>query len=137
MRTRLITALAVLVSAAVHLRLWTTGVRYEHVVGPAFMVNGIAGVVIAVLLVAWRQWPPLLLAFGFGASTFGAFVIAATAGLFGDHETWSGTYVWVAAISEIVAVVTAVLAASQERYLSALRRGTPAASWSTGPRRHA
>ena len=32
---------------------------------PAFMVNAIAGTIIAVLLVTWRHWIPFLLAVGF------------------------------------------------------------------------
>jgi hypothetical protein len=117
MRTRFLTTLAVLVSAAVHLRLWTTGVRHEHVVGPAFMVNVIAGVLIAILLIGWRHWVPLFLAAGFGVGTFGAFIVSATVGLYGVHEHWVGAYVWVAAVSEVVAVLSALLAAAQEGWL--------------------
>lgn len=117
MRTRFLVTLAVLVSAAVHLRLWSTGVRDQHVVGPAFMVNVIAGVVIAVLLIGWRHWLPLFLAFGFGVCTFGAFIVSATAGLYGVHEHWTGAYVWIAAVSEVVAVLGALLAAGQEGWL--------------------
>ena len=47
MMTRLIAAAGVLVSAGVHLYLWVDGVRDQHVVGPAFMVNAVAGLVIA------------------------------------------------------------------------------------------
>ena len=50
------------------------------------MLNAVAAVVIAALLLWWRHWVPLLLAIGFGASTLGAFVISATVGLFGVHE---------------------------------------------------
>jgi hypothetical protein len=127
MRTRFLITIAVLVSAAVHLRLWSTGVRHEHVVGPAFMVNAIAGVVIAVLLIGWRHWLPLFLAFGFGASTFGAFIISATVGLYGVHEHWVGNYVWIAAVSEVVAVLGALLAAAQEGWLRGTGRPTHAA----------
>ncbi len=114
MRIRLITAIAVLVSAAIHLRLWDTVFKHQHVVGPAFLVNTVAGVVIAILLVGWRHWIPLLLAFGFGVCTLGAFVIAATGGLYGVHEHWRGGYVWVAAISEVVAALSALVAARTE-----------------------
>jgi len=126
MRTRFLTTLAVLVSAAVHLRLWTTGVRHEHVVGPAFMVNVIAGVLIALLLIGWRHWVPLFLAAGFGVCTFGAFIVSATVGLYGVHEHWVGNYVWIAAVSEVVAVLSAVLAAAQEGWLRSA--GRPARS---------
>jgi hypothetical protein len=109
MRLRFLTALAVLVSAYVHLKLWLDGFRHLDKIGPAFMTNAIAGVVIAILLVAWRHWLPPLLAVGFGLSTLGAFLISATWGLFGLHEHWVGWAVWTAAGAEVVAIVTGVV----------------------------
>jgi hypothetical protein len=117
MRVRIIAAAAVTVSALLHLRMWFDGVR-DQSVGPAFMLNALGGIVIAVLLLTWRHWLPLLLAVGFGLSTFGAFVIAATVGLFGVHDHWTGGYVWTAAASEVIAVVAALTAAGREGYLS-------------------
>lgn len=118
MKFRYIAAVVVLISAAVHLQMWFDGVRHQHMIGPAFMLNAIGGVVIAVLLLTWRNWPPLLLAVGFGCATLGAFIIAATVGLYGVHTHWVGFRVWAAAISEVLAVVTGILAARQEGYLS-------------------
>jgi hypothetical protein len=106
---RILAAVAVVVSAVVHLKLWFDGFRDFHVVGPAFMLNAIAGVVIAVLLVLWRHWIPFFLAAGFGASTLGAFILATTVGLFGLNESWSGGWVFAAAISEAVAIVAGVV----------------------------
>ena len=105
MNMRLVTAAAVLVSAAVHLYLWFDVFSGQAVVGPAFLLNAAGGLVIAVLLVRWRHWLPALLAVGFGVSTLGAFVVASTAGLFGVHEHWIGLPVWTAAVSEVVAIV--------------------------------
>ena len=82
------------------------------------MVNAVAGLVIAVLLLRWRHWLPLFLAVGFGASTLAALVIATTVGLFGLHERWQGFYVWTAALSEAVAIVTGVVAGIREGWLS-------------------
>jgi hypothetical protein len=113
---RMLAAVAVLVSAAVHLILWFDGVRHQSV-GPAFMLNAVGGVVIAVLLLAWRHWVPPLLAVGFGVSTLGAFVIAATVGLFGVHEHWTGGYVWTAAISEVLAIVAGAVVLSHQNPL--------------------
>ena len=107
MKLRILAAAAVLVSAAIHLYLWFDVFRHTDVVGPAFMVNAIGGTIIAVLLVTWRHWIPLLLAVGFGAATLGAFIIAATVGLFGVHEHWTGWEVWTAAASEVIAIVAA------------------------------
>ena len=112
---RIVAAVAVLVSAFVHLRLWIDGVKDEHLVGPAFLVNAVAGVVIAALLLLWRSWEPPFLAAGFGAATMVAFVIAATVGLFGVHEHWTGGYVWAAFIAEAVALVAGLGALARER----------------------
>jgi hypothetical protein len=109
MRLRIVTAVAALVSAFVHLALWVDGYRDISVIGPAFLVNAVAGAVIAVLLVTWRHWVPAFLAAGFGASTLGAFVVSATVGLFGVHESWTGGWVLTAAVSEVVCIVGGLL----------------------------
>jgi hypothetical protein len=113
MRMRILAALAVLVSAYVHLKLWFDGFRHMDKIGPAFMTNAIGGVVIAILLVVWLHWLPPLLSVGFGFSTLGAFVIASTRGLFGLHEHWVGWEVWTAAGAEVVAIVAGAVVLAQ------------------------
>ena len=54
------------------------GVRDQRVIAPAFMLNALTGVVVAVLLVLWRHWVPALLTTGFGVTTLGAFDVAST-----------------------------------------------------------
>jgi asparagine N-glycosylation enzyme membrane subunit Stt3 len=102
---RKVAAAAVLVSVAIHGWLWYDGMRDVHVIGPAFLVNVVSGIVIAVLLVRWRHWLPAALAACFGLATLGAFTLASTIGLFGTHEKWQGAYVLGAAGAEIVAIV--------------------------------
>jgi hypothetical protein len=121
MYARAVAALAVTVSALLHLKMWFGGVR-DQSVGPAFLVNTFGGLVIAVLLLTWRHWLPLLLAVGFGLSTAGAFTIAATVGLFGVHDHWTGGYVWTALVSEAIAVGAALVAAGREGFLSRTSR---------------
>lgn len=104
MTLRLVGAAALLVSAAVHLYLWFDGVR-EQTVGPMFLVNVVAGVVIAVMLIRWRHWLPAFLTLGFGAATLGAFIISATVGLLGIHSDWTGGWVWTAATAEVVCII--------------------------------
>lgn len=117
MTMRVVAAVAALISAAVHLWLWFEGVRDQDVIGPAFMVNAIAGAVIAVLLVAWRHWLPLFLVVGFGVSTLGAFIISTTVGLFDVHASWEGWDEWLAAASEVVAIVVGLWALRAEGWL--------------------
>lgn len=102
---RVLAAVSVLVSAAVHLYLWLDFAKDDDFLGPSFMLNAVAGAVIAVLLVAWRHWVPAFLALGFGASTLLAFVLATTVGLFGVTANWTGWAVWVAAAAEVLAIV--------------------------------
>ena len=105
MDMRALAAVSVLVSAAVHLYLWLDFARDDDVLGPSFLLNAVAGAVIAVLLLVWRHWVPAFLALGFGLSTLLAFVLATTVGLFGVTANWTGWAVWVAAAAEVVAIV--------------------------------
>ena len=103
MNWRALGALALVVSAAVHLKLWFGGVR-DQSVGPAFMVNAVAGVVIAVLLLTWQHWLPAVLTRGVGAATRGACLSSTPVGLMGVHAHWEGFYVYAAAVSEVVCI---------------------------------
>jgi len=105
-----------MLSAVVHLDLWATGMRSVDVVGPAFLLNGIGGIVLGVLVLVWRHWLPLLGAIGFGAATLGAFVLATTpTGLFEVHSRWSGIPEWLAAISETGAIALGIVTIVVER----------------------
>jgi len=112
---RVVLAICVVVSGVVHYARWHTGMRYIDIVGPAFLVNAVAGVVIGVLLLVWRHWVPLFLAFGFGAATLGAFIVATSpVGLFGVHSRWQGAAEWTSAVTEAVAIVLGVVALVSE-----------------------
>lgn len=109
MGIRILTAIAVLVAAVIHLEQWILVFHDNAIIGSAMMINFIVGVIIAVLLLWWRShWLPWLLAVIFGAATFGAFLISATVGLFGVHEHWTIWEVWVAAVVEIIAIIAGV-----------------------------
>ena len=112
---RTATAVAVLVSALVHLYLWQDGMREVDVIGPGFLLNGVGGIVIAVAVLAWRHWLPLLAAAGFGAATLGAYLLARTVGLAGVRETITTTEAVVSAVVEVLAVVFAFVAWRTER----------------------
>lgn len=114
MRLRIVAAVAVLVSAAVHLYLWPD-VRDNDRIGPAFMLNAVGGLVIALLLLFWKHWLPPLLAIGFGVCTIAAFTVSATVGMYGVHEHWTGGWVWTALVAEVVAIVAGALVLVGER----------------------
>lgn len=121
MKFRVIVAAAVLVSGAVHLKLWMDGMKDISVIGPSFLLNAVAALVIAVGVLLWRSWLPLLAAVGFGAATLVAFLISATVGLFGVHEVWTGGYVVSAYVSELVALVVGCWALYAEGWVGMLR----------------
>jgi len=128
MRLRIVGAVALIISVAVHLYLWFDGVR-DQSVGPMFLMNVVSGVVIAVLLLRWEHWVPAFLTLGFGAATLGAFVIASTVGLLGVHTVWAGGSVWTAAIAEAVCIVVGGMLLLRER--------TPAPGMANQRSRHA
>lgn len=111
---RWVAAIAVLVSAGVHVLLYLDGYDTIEVVGPLFLLNAVAGLVLAVLLVVWHHWLPLVGGIGFGALTLLAFVLSTTVGFYGVSESFAGTNELVAAGAEIVAVVAATVALLRE-----------------------
>jgi len=111
---RWLAAIAVLASAVVHLVLWAQGYSDISVVGPLFLLNAVGGAVLAVLLVTWRHWLPLVGGIGFGALTLIAFVLSATVGFYGVSGELAGLNELVAAATEVVAVVAATVALLRE-----------------------
>jgi hypothetical protein len=112
---RSLAAVAVGVSAVVHLLEWQHGYRDIPWVGQLFLLNAVGGVVLTVLLMVWRHWLPLVGAIGFGAATLLAFVASTTVGFLGVTSRFSGESAWIAAAAEVVAVVAATAALLREQ----------------------
>ncbi len=110
-----LTAAGVLLSAAVHLLLWAQGVRVVPIIGEAFMLNAVGGLLLGLLVLTWRHPLPLLGAVGFGVATLVAFWLSVTVGLFGFREQAAGAMQYLAAASEVAAIVFAVAALVVER----------------------
>lgn len=94
-------------SAWIHLDVWLEGYRQIDIIGPLFLVNVVAGVVIAAAVVLWRHWLPPLAALGFGVATLGAFVLSLTVGLFGMRNVlggFHGTVQLLAALAELACI---------------------------------
>lgn len=122
---RSLTSAAVMLSGVVHLVLWAQGMSALAVVGPAFLVNAVAGLALGLALQLWEHWLPLLASAGFGAATLGAFVLATTSGFFGVREQWEGPAVWLAAGSEATAVVLGLLGTTLALRTARARRIAP------------
>jgi hypothetical protein len=103
---RYLAAALVLLSGAMHFYLWwRQSYRTIPTIGPLFMVNAVAGLLIAAALLWKPSTIAALLGLGFSAATFGGFVLASTRGLFGFITTWSSQAV-IAAVAEIGAFVS-------------------------------
>ena len=103
----------------IHLHLWLDGYRTIDVIGPAFLLNAIAGFGLAALLLVT---PRALLAWvaALGAvtalGTLGGLLLATTVGLFGFKESTDADLWWTSFWVEIaVAIVLAPLAALAAR----------------------
>lgn len=88
---RLVTAALAGTIAGIHLDLWSGG-GYRHIptIGPLFLMNGIAGALLALVsLVVPRRIAPLAWAAiaGYAAATLAALLVSLNGGLFGFVET--------------------------------------------------
>lgn len=105
-------------SAVIHLMLWSDGYKDISVIGPLFLVQAIAGIVIALAIVALR-WLALLAAGAVaGVATAAGLLLSANVGLFGFTESLSVPYATLSLAVELTAaflllVATAVLALAQ------------------------
>ena len=94
--------------AWIHWDLWTDGYRTIDVIGPAFLLNAIAGFGLAVLLlVTPRPLLPWTAALGAltAAGTLTGLLLSTTVGLFGFTETTAAQLWWESFWVEIAAVV--------------------------------
>ena len=99
----------------IHLHLWLDGYRTIDVIGPAFLLNALAGFGLAVLLLVIPRvlvgWVAALGALT-AAGTLAGLLLATTVGLFGFVESTQASLWWESLWVEIAAVVVlGVLAA--------------------------
>jgi hypothetical protein len=111
--SRGLAAAGVLLSAVVHLDLYQLeGFKQVGTIGPLFLLNGLGGIVLGVLVTSWRHWLPALGAAGFGAITVIFFWISVVHGLFGLKEQATGASEVLAEIAEYAAIVFGLVAAA-------------------------
>jgi hypothetical protein len=99
-------------SAAVHYHLWSEpdGYRSIATIGPLFLLQSIAGLVIGVGVAVVRRLWAALLGIGFAAATVAGFLVSVTHGLFGFKESWLAPFAKQAFAMEVVAAGLLVIA---------------------------
>jgi hypothetical protein len=107
-----VTGAALLVwSAVIHLQLWSDGYRSISVIGPLFLIQGIAGIALALALVVFRRL--VLLAAGaiLLAATAAGLLLSAGIGLFGYTESLAVPYAETSLVVEFTGAAVLVVAA--------------------------
>ena len=74
-------------SGVIHLQLWSEGYRSISVIGPLFLVQGIASIVLAVALAGFRRLVLLAAGAALAAGTAVGLLLSASVGLFGYTES--------------------------------------------------
>ena len=103
---RILSALALVAAGGIHLYLALNGVG--GILGVMFILNAVAGLVLAIAMVALRGRMLQLatvLSLLFLIATLGALVLALTVGLFGIHQDWNFMLVPETVIVESIGIV--------------------------------
>jgi hypothetical protein len=72
--------------------LWSSGYRTIPTIGPLFLIQGVAGVLLAVVLLSWRRLLIVITAAGFLIATTGGLLWSTSFGLFGFKDTLAAPY---------------------------------------------
>jgi hypothetical protein len=110
-------------SGVIHLQLWSDGYRSISVIGPLFLIQGVGGIALAVVLAVFRRL--ILMAAGAVtmAATAAGLLLSAGIGLFGFTESLAVPYAGSSLVVEFASA--AVLAAASVIVLAARRGSRP------------
>ncbi len=96
-------------SGLIHLYLWANGYRNIATIGPLFLAQGIVGLILAVLLVAFPRVATAAAGTGFLLATIAAFTLSASGGLFGFQDTLDAPWATGALLVEIAGLASLVV----------------------------
>ena len=107
-------AALVALSGIIHLYLWGKQFGYKDIptIGPLFIIQGIATIVIALLVIGSRRLGALLIGAATMAASVVALVLAVEVGLFGFRDSWSAPYAKTSLYEEIAGGVVLLAAAA-------------------------
>jgi hypothetical protein len=98
-------------SSYIHFHLWQSlGYRHIATIGPLFLLQSIAGLVLGLLVIAVRRVWAAIVGIGFAAATMVGFFISVDHGLFGFKDSSSAPFAHQALILEICSIVALLVA---------------------------
>jgi hypothetical protein len=87
-------AAMVAASALIHLHLWLAGYRHIHLIGPLFLAQAVAGIVLSLVIAAYRRVIAIAAGVLYLGGSVVALLISATVGFLGLHDglgvPWAG-----------------------------------------------
>ena len=95
----------------IHIHLWDIGYRHIPTIGPLFLLQSIAGLVIGLLVLTLRRVWTAVVGIGFVLATAAGFLISVEHGLFGFQDSWAAPFAGLAFTIEIVTAVLLAVAA--------------------------
>ena len=105
-------------SGVIHLQLWSDGYRSISVIGPLFLIQGVGGIALAVVIAVFRR--VVLMAAGavMMAATAAGLLLSAGVGLFGFTESLAVPYAMSSLVVEfasaaVLAVASAIVLAAR------------------------
>jgi hypothetical protein len=101
-------------SAYIHFHLWSEADGYRSIptIGPLFLLQSIAGLVIGVGVIAVRRLWAAAIGVGFALATIAGFLISVVHGLFGFKDSWMAPFAKEAFTIEVIAAAVLVAAAA-------------------------
>jgi hypothetical protein len=103
-------AAAVAASAVIHLHLWMQGYKHIHLIGPLFLAQAVAGIGLALVMVAYPRFVSAVAGALYMASTIGGLLMSATVGIFGFHDGLRVPWAMSSLVIEVAGLVVLVAA---------------------------
>jgi len=106
-------ALLMLDSGIIHVRLWADGgYRVIAVIGPLFLIQGVAGVLLGVALGVFRRLGLIIAGAGLMAATAAGLLLSVYVGLFGFRESMAVPYAGMSLVEEVAGAILLAAAAA-------------------------
>ena len=93
----------ILVSAIIHLHLWSNGYRHIPKIGPLFLLQGVLGILLTVSIAVLRRFFIAVLGVLFAGGTIAGLLVSVHIGLFGFKDSLSAPWATTSLVIEAAA----------------------------------